>query len=144
MSLETLLVIVAVVVAAVFNILLPWLKKLQGDGLAGNAEPELQEAPTTVLAPVQSASPAPAPAPEFATRRNAPTRSAAPTVPAVARPARRSPVAVCRTCAMGSCSRRCSARAVRRRRTSDEATLSPRVAAPEEPGLVRKNRTIDH
>ena len=90
MSLETLLVIVAVVVAAVFNILLPWLKKLQEDGLAGDAEPELQETPTAVLAPVLSASPASAP--EFATRRNAPTRTTAPTAPAVARPARRSTV----------------------------------------------------
>jgi len=88
MSLETLLVIVAVVVAAVVNVILPWLKKRLEDGLAGNAEPELQEAPTAVLAPVLSASPAPAP--EFATRRNAPSRTTAPMAPAVARAGRRS------------------------------------------------------
>ena len=35
MNLETLLVVLAVVVAAVFNVVLPWLKKLQEDGLAG-------------------------------------------------------------------------------------------------------------
>ena len=90
MSLETLLVIVAVGVAAVFNVILPWLKKLQEDGLAGNAKPKLQEAPTAALAPVLPASPAPAP--EFATPHNAPTRTTAPMAPAVARPARRSPV----------------------------------------------------
>ena len=87
MSLETLLVIVAVVVAAVVSVILPWLKKRLEDGLlAGKADPELQEAPTAVLAPVLSASPAP----EFATRRNAPTRTTAPMAPAVARAARRS------------------------------------------------------
>ena len=83
MNMETLLVIVAVVVAAVFNVIVPWLKKQQEDGLAGNAEPELQDAPAAVLAPVLSASPAP----EFAPGRNAPTRT---TAPSVARPARRS------------------------------------------------------
>lgn len=40
MTLETLPVIVAVVVPAVFNVVLPWLKKVQGAGQAGNAEPE--------------------------------------------------------------------------------------------------------
>ncbi len=90
MSLETLLVIVAVVMAAVFNVILPWLKKLQEDALAGNAEPELQQAPKAVLVPVLSASSAPAPAPEFATRRSAPTRTPAPMAPAVARTAKRS------------------------------------------------------
>ena len=94
MSLETLLVIVAVVMAAVFHVILPWLKKLQEDALAGDDEPEPRAAPTAVLAPVLapvlSASPAPAPAPEFAARRSAPTRTTAPMVPAVARPAKRS------------------------------------------------------
>ncbi len=85
MNLETLLVIVAVVVAAVFNVVLPWLKKLQEDGLAGNSEPEMQEAPTAMPAPVLSASPAP----EFVTWRNAPTRTPAPVAPAAARPVRR-------------------------------------------------------
>ena len=86
MTLETLLVIVAVVAMAVFNVILPWLKKLQQDALAGNAELELQEAPTAVLAPALSA----VPAPEFATRRNAPAGTTAPMAPAAARPARRS------------------------------------------------------
>ena len=93
MSLETLLVIVAVVMAAVFHVILPWLKKLQDDALAGNAEPKPQAAPTAMLAPVLSASPAPAPVPEFATRRNTATRATAPLAPrapAVARPAKRS------------------------------------------------------
>jgi len=88
MSLETLLVIVAVVVTAIFSFILPWLKKLQEDALAGNAERELQEAPSAVLAPVLSASPAPER--KFATRCDAPTRTPARLAPAVARPARRS------------------------------------------------------
>ena len=88
MSLETLLVVVAFVVAAIFNIILPWLKKLQEEALAGNAAPEPQEASTAVLAPALSASPATEP--EFATRYIAPTRTPAPLSPAVARPARRS------------------------------------------------------
>ncbi len=81
MSLETLLMVLAVVLAAVFNVILPWVRKRQDGGQSGNAEPEeLREAPTAV------------PAPEFGTRRNAPTRTTAPMAPAVARPARRSPV----------------------------------------------------
>ena len=83
MNLETLLVIVAVVVAAVFNVVLPWLKKLQEDGLARNAEPELQEAPTAKPAPELSA------APESVTWRDAPTTTPAPMAPAAARPIRR-------------------------------------------------------
>ena len=96
MNLETLLIVVAVVLAAVFifNVILPWIRKQQEDGRAGNDEPEeLREAPTAALAPAPSASPAPVP--EFGTRRNAPTRSPAPMAPmapASARPARRSPV----------------------------------------------------
>ena len=90
MSLETLLIVVAVVLAAVFNAVLPWVRKRQEDGWFGNAEPELREAPTAVLAPVPSASPAPAP--EFETRRNVPIRTTAPMAPAATRPARRSPV----------------------------------------------------
>jgi len=92
MNLETLLVIVAVVVAAVFNVILPWLKKLQEEALAGNAGPELQEAPTPALAPVPTASPMPTPmpTPEFGTRRTAPTRTTALLPSAVARPTRRS------------------------------------------------------
>ena len=81
MNLETLLVVLAVVLAAVFNVILPWLQKLHEDGLAGNAEPELRKAPTVL---------APAPAPEFGARRNAPTRNPAPMAPASARPVRRS------------------------------------------------------
>ena len=90
MNLETFLVIVAVVVAAVFNVVLPWLEKLQEAGQAGNAEPESQEAPTAMVAPVLSASPAPEL--EIAKWRNAPTRTPASLAPAVARPARRSPL----------------------------------------------------
>jgi len=94
MSLETLLLIVAVLVAGVFNVILPWLKKLQEDGLAGNAEPEPQEAPAATLAPVAPASPMPTPmlmpTPEFGTRRTAPNRTTALLAPAVARPTRRS------------------------------------------------------
>jgi len=90
MSLETLLLIVAFVVAGVFNVILPWLKKIKEDALAGNAEPEPQLAPTAVLTPVLSASSAPASA--FATPRGAPTMTAASMASAVARPARRSPV----------------------------------------------------
>ncbi len=87
MSLETLLVIVAVAVAALFNVILPWLKKLQEDALAGDAGPELQEAPAAVPLPAPSASPAPVP--EFGPRRNAPTRTTAPVAPVGARPTRR-------------------------------------------------------
>ncbi len=83
MNLETLLVIVAVVVAVVFNVGLPWLKKLQGDGLAGNTEPELQEVPTAMPAPELSA------APESVTWRDAPTRTPAPMASVAARPLRR-------------------------------------------------------
>jgi len=89
MSLETLLLMVAIAVAAIFNFILPWLKKLQEDGLADNAEPELQQAPP-VQAPALSTPPAPTPTPEFGTRRNAPTRTPAPVALAVARSARRS------------------------------------------------------
>jgi len=39
MSLETLLLIVAVLVAGVFNVILPWLKKLQEDARAGSFGP---------------------------------------------------------------------------------------------------------
>jgi len=92
MSLETLAVVIAAVVAVVFSIILPWLKKLQEDGLAGNADPEMQEAPTPALAPVPTASPTSTPSPEFGTRRTSPTRTTALLAPAVARPARRSPV----------------------------------------------------
>ncbi|MBC7732247.1 MAG: hypothetical protein H7306_10145 [Bacteriovorax sp.] len=89
MTLETLLMVLVVVLAAVFNVILPWVRKRQEDGQAGNAEPEeLREAPTAVLAQAPSAWPAPA----FGTRPNAPTRTTAPMAPAVARPARRSPV----------------------------------------------------
>ncbi len=90
MSLEMLLVIVAVVAAAVFNVVLPWLKKLQEDGLAGLAEPEVQEAPSALHATVLPASPVPGP--ELVTRRSAPTRPTAPVAPAAARAARRSPL----------------------------------------------------
>ncbi len=85
MSLETLLVIVAVVAAAFVNVILPWLKKQLEVGPAGHPAPELQEAPT-VLAPA----PTPTPTPEFGTRRNAPTRTPAPMALASARPVRRS------------------------------------------------------
>jgi len=85
MNMETLLVIVAVVVAAVFNVIVPWLKKQQEDGLAGNAEPEVQEAPTAELEPLPSV-------PELATRRHASTATPAPMALASARPARRSPL----------------------------------------------------
>ena len=89
MSLETLLLIVAVLVAGVFNVILPWLKKLQEDALAGNAEPEPQEAPAAALAPEPTASPMPTPMPEFDTRRTASDRTTALLAPTVARPTRR-------------------------------------------------------
>jgi len=88
MSLENLLVIVAVVVAAVFNVIMPWLKRLQENALAGNVEPELQKAPATALAAGLPASPAPG----LATRRHTPTSATAGMAPATARPARRLPV----------------------------------------------------
>ncbi len=90
MSLETLLMVVAVVVAGAFNVIMAWIRKRQEEAGVGNAGPELQEAPTAVLTPVPAASPAPTP--EFGTRRNAPTRTTASMAPAAARPARRSPV----------------------------------------------------
>ena len=90
MNLETLVIVLAVVLTIVFNVILPWIRKQQEDGRAGNDVPEeLRAAPSTVVAPAPSASPAPVP--EFGTRRNAPTRTTAPMAPAGARPTRRSP-----------------------------------------------------
>jgi len=86
MSLEALWVIVAVAVAAVFNVILPWVRKLAEDGRTGNVEPELRQAPTTVLAPAPSDWPAPAQ--EFGMQRNVPARTMAPMAPASARPVR--------------------------------------------------------
>ena len=88
MNMETLLVVVAVVVAAVVNVILPWLKKQQEDGLAGNAEPEVQEAPTAELELLPSVPTTP----ELAPRRHASTATPAPMALASARPARRSPL----------------------------------------------------
>jgi len=92
MNLETLLVVLAVVLAAVFNVILPWVKKQQEDGQAGNADAdaELQQVPPPELALEPSVLPGLMPAPEA--RRHASTRPAAPMVLAAARPTRRTPM----------------------------------------------------
>jgi len=92
MNLEFLLVVLAFALAALFNVILPWVRKKHLEaGQASNAESERQEAPT-VLAPV----PAALSGREPEARRNAPIRATLPKpaamAPAVARPARRSPV----------------------------------------------------
>jgi len=90
MSLETLLMVVAVLVAAFVNVILPRIMKQQESGPAGGAEPDVPEAPATVLEPL----PPVALPPELAIGRRAPTTAAAlaPAALAAARPARRSPV----------------------------------------------------
>ena len=76
MNLETLLLVLAMVLVAVFNVILPSARKRQEDARAGNAEPELLAA-------------SPAPVTEFGTRRNAPTGTTAPMASGGARPRRR-------------------------------------------------------
>ncbi|MEO8311631.1 MAG: hypothetical protein ABI520_10695 [Caldimonas sp.] len=88
MNLETLLVVVAVGLAVVFNVILPWVKERQENGRADSARPEPREAAEAALAPVPSA----APASGFETPRNGSIGTTALVAPATTRPARRSPL----------------------------------------------------
>lgn len=83
MNMETILMVLAVVLTAVINVILPRVRRHQESGQFGDAEPELRGAPASV----PSASP-----PEPETCRNTPIMTRAPMAPAAARPARRSPV----------------------------------------------------
>lgn len=87
MNLETLLLVVAAVLAVVFNVVAPRLGKQQEDRpVDAAAEPGLPEAATAVPVPVLSASPVPG----LATRRDPSIRAAALAAPVAGRPARRS------------------------------------------------------
>jgi len=94
MNLETLLLAMALVLAAVFNVILPWVRRLQEDGQAGNVDPGLRQTQPTALAPAPMASltSEPQPEPEPAPRRKAAIRPAASVALAGARPARRTPL----------------------------------------------------
>ena len=61
MNLESLLVVLAVVLVAFFNVILPWLRKQREGGQPGETESELQEAPPPAAAPMPLASSAPEP-----------------------------------------------------------------------------------
>ncbi len=95
MNLETLLLVMAVVFAAVFNVILPWVKRLSENGQAGSAEPELRRAEPTEMTPTAMASLKPQselqaePQPESAPRRLASIQPAATVALAGTRPARR-------------------------------------------------------
>ena len=81
MNMETILMVLAVVLTAVINVILPRVRRHQESGQFGDAEPELRGAPASV----PSASP-----PEPETCRNTPIMTIAPMAPASARPVRRS------------------------------------------------------
>ncbi len=92
MNLETVLVILAVVFAAVFNVILPWVKRQQENAQAGNADPAPLDVPPAVLVPAPSMLSGPESGPEPEPRRHATPSTAAPMALAAVRPARRSPV----------------------------------------------------
>ena len=85
MNMEIFLLVMAIVLAAVFNVIVPWLKRQQEDGLAGNTETELEEVQTADMAPSASA----LPAPQFEAQRNSPTGKVRAIAPVAAQPARR-------------------------------------------------------
>jgi hypothetical protein len=91
MNLETLLTLLAVVLAALFNVIFPWVRKRLADQQAGSADPEPQDA-QAALAGMPTATPTPQPEPY----RSAPSSAAAPMAtappapPAAARRRRRS------------------------------------------------------
>lgn len=88
MNLEMLLLVVAAVLAVVFNVVLPWLGRQQAHLRLGAAETGPPEAATAMPAPVLSTSLLS----ESATKRDASIRTAALAAPVAGRLARRSPL----------------------------------------------------
>ena len=92
MSLENLLVVLAVVLVAFFNVILPWLRKQREGGQPGETESELQEAPPPAAAPMPLASSAPEPEARHDALMRARVPLAAAMPPTAVRRSRRSPV----------------------------------------------------